>query len=319
MLYPFLLTPVLKTPLWSGRRLIKDYGKAESEKIGESWELSARPDAAVTVKNGPLAGTSLYTVFEKFSRELIGDAPLPNGGFPLLVKLIDAALPLSVQVHPDGALAKRLGEEGGKTELWYILDAEKDAAIYYGLRDGISEKEAAAALQGEGFDAVLRRIPVQRGEVYFLPAGLPHAIGEGVLLAEVQENSDVTYRLYDYGRRDEAGKLRPLHVEKGTLALRTYSDREIEELRFASGKTPRDGDTLLAATPYFRAELLSLLGEATLPRRNYLRHLLCLEGKATLREGDTQLSFQKGDSILLPAALGNTHLEGEGTILLSSL
>lgn len=318
-LYPLKLAPVLKTPLWSGARLARDYGKVGALQIGESWELTVREGDCSLIENGAYRGSSLAALLSDFKEDLLGRTPLVNGRFPLLIKLIDAALPLSVQVHPDDALAALLENDSGKTELWHILAADKDAYILYGLKEGVSLEKAALALQGEDFAQVMRRIPVSPGETYFIPAGLPHAIGEGVLLAEVQQSSDLTYRLYDYGRKDKNGQARPLHIEKGVRALRAFNTDKIEALRFEKGKTAHFGGELLANTPYFYAELLSVKEELSLPSAPYMRHLLCIEGELTLWCEKEAYSVKQGESILLPASLSEILLTGEGRLLLSAL
>ncbi len=317
--YPLKLSPVIKTPLWSGERLAKEYGKNGADKIGESWELTVREDDCSLIENGIYRGRSLASLLADFQTEILGKTPLKNGRFPLLVKLIDAALPLSVQVHPNDALAALLENDSGKTELWHIVEADDDAYILYGLQENVSLKDAALALQGADFARVLRRVSVSKGESYFIPAGLPHAIGPGVLLAEVQQNSDLTYRLYDYNRKDKNGLPRPLHIEKGVKALRSLSESEIEALRFQQGREGAEGGEALANTPFFQAERLALSGKRDLQKRDYLRHLLCLDGTLTLESGEETLALKKGDSVLLPACLDTAVLSGEAVLLISSL
>lgn len=305
-LYPLKLRPVLRSPIWSGDRLSREWKKGEG-KIGESWELCVRGREVSEVENGRHAGESLDMLIARYGKLITGSGR-PTEEFPLLVKLIDAADDLSVQIHPDDAYAARVEGDSGKSEMWYIVDADEGARIACGLARNVGREELEKALSEGRICELLNYVRVKRGECYYIPAGLPHAIGRGVLVAEVQQNCDLTYRLCDYGRGRE------LHVEKALDVIRYFTEDEIDSLRFSRRKTDLEG--LLADCEYFRAaaqkggEKVAFCGE--------MRHLLCLEGKGELVcEGD-RYPLEKGDSYLLPASLTTAELCGEITVLVCS-
>lgn len=263
---PFLfrLCPAIKDIIWGGTRLSRDFCKApEITRIAETWELSLHPDGLCTIAEGEHAGKPL--------RDLI------EGDFPTLIKLIDAESDLSIQVHP------------AKTEMWIILDCEEGAQLVYGLNRPFDEGEVRAALERGEAESLLRYVPVHRGDVFFIPSGLVHAIGKGILIAEIQQNSNVTYRVYDYGRL-QGGKPRELHIEQALAVIRDFNEEQIQAIRFSTH--PRSGEEELAACPYFNTFRLEIEGNRTLPQRNSWQCLLCTEGEGTIdgmhmRAGDT--------------------------------
>lgn len=317
---PLKLTSVCKSPIWGGERLKCAWGKeSDAPTIGESWELTVRPDAVCTVENGHFRGQALSAVLAARKTELLGalaDAPV----FPILVKLIDAAQPLSVQVHPNDAYAKRVEGDRGKTELWYILEADEDAEILYGLAEGVTAKDFANGVQAGNVEALLRHQRVRAGQVYFIPSGMPHAIGKGILLAEVQQNCDLTYRVYDYNRTDANGNPRELHLQKALEVIRPFTEKEVDDIRFARGKATESSqaETLLADCPYFGVARM-VLTASSLPvaQDGRMRHLLCIAGEGLLCYAGGSLPFAKGDSILLPADLRAVTARGTGEVLLS--
>ena len=317
-LYPFKLKGVTKSPIWGGVRLLQNWNKtSDCDTVGESWELTVRAGDMCRIVNGAYAGEPLDRLIARERDAMMGATTMPNGTFPLLVKLIDAADRLSVQVHPSDAYAARVENDRGKTELWYVVEADPGAEIVYGLLDGVSTADYARAVQNGDFESLLKRQPICAGEAYFIPSGLVHAIGKGILIAEIQQNCDRTYRVYDYDRRDKNGNTRELHVQKALDVIRPFSAEEIEAIRYARlcGKTPSDG--LLADCEYFRVEKMTLDGKRTLIPTNRMRHLLCLDGDVTLVcEGESE-RVCKGDSVLLPAALPAVTLDGTGELLLS--
>ena len=319
-LYPLFLSGVTKSPIWGGTRLPREWNKCAPDggTVGESWELTVRKKEMSIVQNGILSGTSVGTLLQDFPNELMGKSTVTNNEFPLLIKFIDAADRLSVQVHPDDAYAARIENDRGKTEMWYIVDAAENAEIICGLADGIDNAAFCAALQKGELMSALKTQKVRAGETYFIPAGLPHAIGKDVLIAEIQQNCDLTYRVYDYERRDANGSLRELHINKACDVIRPFSDNEIDTMRYSRG-LPASRDAVLADCEYFRVEKLDLHENThTLQKNSYLRHLLCVDGEGTI-ECDTQsYPFHRGDSILLPASLETVTLIGTATILIST-
>lgn len=318
--YPLFLSGVTKSPIWGGTRLPLEWNKCSpaSSTVGESWELTVRQKEMSAVKNGALAGKTVAELLHDSPAELMGKSMTTGGEFPLLIKLIDAADRLSVQVHPDDAYAARVENDRGKTEMWYIVDADEDAEIICGLIDGIDNAAFASALQRGELMSVLKTQKVRAGETYFIPAGLPHAIGKGILIAEIQQNCDLTYRVYDYDRRQADGSLRELHIDKACDVIRPFTEAEIDAVRYSRG-FPASREVVLADCDYFRVEKLDLEENAYMLSQNgYLRHLLCIDGSGIVYCDGVSYPFCRGDSILLPACLHDLPLSGNGTLLITS-
>lgn len=318
--YPLKLSYIPKTALWGGTRLKEAYGKPyDGEKLAETWELSCRGKENCMIENGACAGLTLAEYFGDYGEGAIGTAHT-GGRFPLLIKFIDARDKLSVQVHPDDAYAALHENDPGKTEMWYIVEADEGAELIYGLADGVDAGAFSRAVKEGRIGEAVKRVPVKAGETYFIPSGMLHAIGAGILVAEIQQNSDLTYRVYDYDRRDKNGDLRPLHTEKALAVTRPYTEEEIAAVRYARSPLPEErAASLLADCPYFRVERLGEGKHAlSVCRRSFL-HLLCTDGEGTLSYGKEEYPVVKGDSYFLPAGLGEVILEGNGTYLLTSL
>lgn len=319
-LYPFFLSGVTKSPIWGGTRLPREWNKCAPDggTVGESWELTVRKKEMSIIQNGALAGTPVGELLSDFPNELMGNSSLTNGEFPLLIKFIDADDRLSVQVHPDDSYAARVENDRGKTEVWYIVDADEDAEIICGLVDGIDNAAFCDALRKGELMSVLKVQKVRAGETYFIPAGLPHAIGKGILIAEIQQNCDLTYRVYDYDRRQADGSLRELHIDKACDVIRPFDANEIDAIRY-SRELPASRDTILADCDYFRVEKLALSKDThTLFQNGYLRHLLVIDGEGTIECDGVSYPFRRGNSILLPASLDHLTLTGDGTVLIST-
>ena len=319
-LYPFFLSGVIKSPIWGGTRLPCEWNKCTPDggTVGESWELTVRKKEMSVIQNGTLAGVTVGELLRDNSSALMGKSTLPNGEFPLLVKFIDAADRLSVQVHPDDAYAARVENDRGKTEMWYIVDADEDAEIICGLADGFDNAAFRDALKNGELMSALKTQKVRKGETYFIPAGLPHAIGKGILITEIQQNCDLTYRVYDYDRRGADGSLRELHIDKACDVIRPFDDAEIDAIRYSRG-IPASRQDVLADCDYFRVEKLDLCKSTqTLSQNGHLRHLLCIAGDGQIECDGTSYPFFRGDSILLPACLENITLMGSGTVLIST-
>lgn len=296
--YPLKLSPAFKEIIWGGDRLKKDFGKVcNFEKLAESWELTCRYDGMNVIENGEYVGMTLG--------DYLGDEAK---GFPLLIKLIDACDRLSIQVHPDDAYAKEKEGEYGKTEMWYIVDADPGAKLVYGLKDYDKETFAAAAKDGT-LEKYLNFVEVHKGDVFFIPSGCVHAIGAGILIAEIQQSSNVTYRVYDYNRIGKDGKLRPLHVDKALDVIVDYTPDQIDKIRFENGRT----EGSLANCKYFKVDRLT--GEQDLTADDSFLHILCLDG-----EGDIGgYPMKKGDSYYLPKGLGSVHVSGNAEIITSRI
>ena len=315
-LYPLRLSHICKTPIWSGSRLISEWAKTSpSDVLGESWELSVREGDVSRVENGALCGKDLFELIDEYGDALTGGFGAAD--FPLLVKLIDAADDLSVQVHPDDEYAARVENDRGKTEIWYILDADEGARIVCGLREGVTPEELSAALRSGDPSGVLNYIPVRAGECYFIPAGLAHAIGKGVLIAEVQQNCDLTYRLYDYGRLGKDGRPRELHVEKGLEVLKIFDDVQIDAIRYSHAGAQRRADSLADCEYFSLCRLVATESGAPLPFDRSMRHLLCIDGEGELICGGEVYPVSRGASYLIPACLENLTLRGSAVALVS--
>lgn len=219
-MFPLLLAPSIKDYLWGGRRLADEFGYPCKEKAAEAWVLSCHKEGPSIVRGGPLDGRPLPQVLEEWGPAALGERAAAFPYFPLLIKLIDARDRLSIQVHPDDAYALRTEGEYGKTEMWYVLDCKPGARLIYGLDTGLTREQFREHIEKGTVTEVCNFVPVHKGDVFFIEAGTLHAIGEGILIAEVQQNSNTTYRVSDYGRLGADGRPRPLHVDKAVEVTR---------------------------------------------------------------------------------------------------
>lgn len=320
-MYPLKLKAPLKDYLWGGTRLKEEYGKeTELPKVAESWELSCHPDGTSVILNGEARGLLLSDYLAGQGKEILGKKAEQFSFFPMLIKLIDAADSLSVQVHPDNEYALRVESEYGKTEMWYIVDCEEGASLIYGFDHEISKEEFAKRIEENTLLDVARQVPVHQGDVFFIEAGTLHAIGKGILIAEIQQNSNTTYRVYDYGRIGADGKPRELHIEK---AVEVTSLKPVKRETKPQGlPEKRQGytDTLLASCDYFTVHRLEIDYCAQLMAGDQsFQSLLVLDGELELDYGFDSLPLLKGDSVFIPADLGEYELTGSGLVLLSSL
>ena len=302
------LKPACKNNLWGGNKLREFYHKESADDIiAETWELSAHKNGPSTVANGPDAGMSFPDFIEKHGKRILGTEAASYADFPILIKLIDACDKLSIQVHPNNEQARAMEGQYGKTEMWVILEAEPDAFLYYGFKQEITKEEFRRRIEDGTLTEVLNQVFVHPGEVYFIPAGTLHAIGKGIVIAEIQQSSDVTYRIFDYMRRGKDGKLRELHVDKAV------------EVTNCVPPTPYEAtDGHLVTCPYFtvdRAEApyLGFCGPESFV------HVLVTDGEGELRSGDEVLSVRKGDSVFIPASGGHFSLSGTAKALISRL
>ena len=317
--YPILLRPVSKEIIWGGSKLKNDYGKsAPFDKIAESWELTVRPDENSVIANGKYAGMTLGQYISADRARILGTNGVKYDRFPLLIKFIDAADKLSIQVHPDDAYGLANEGELGKTEMWYIMDCEPGACLVYGLKEGCTTEEfAAAATQGRT-EEMLNFVPVKKGDVYFIPAGQVHAIGAGILIAEIQQNSNVTYRVYDYNRPGADGKPRELHTAKAIDVVKLRSEAEIDAIRFAQPK-PQGNYEVLASCDYFTTRKYVTDSDNVAVfhahKTSFLSLLILDAEDAVLDNGHEQLPLRKGDSYFLPAGSGEYIITGKSEFL----
>lgn len=308
---PLKLKPITKCIIWGGERLAREYGKGEpGEKIAESWELTDRADGVNLIDGGTFDRMPLSDYLASHKEEVY---PGWDGErFPLLIKLIDAEADLSIQVHPDDEYALAHTTDLGKTEMWYIVDAAPDAKIIYGLKEHYTEAQLRAAIENGTLEELMHYVPVSRGETYFIPSGMVHAICHGILIAEIQQNSNITYRVYDYNRRGADGKLRELHVDDALAVI-----GKIEDPGAVKAETdPERG--MIARCRYFTVSHITK-AHAFAVKEESFAHLLCLDGDASLSWDGGSVKITKGDSFFLPAGLGNVRLSDGAELLISTL
>ena len=309
----FKLRPSCKDYLWGGHRLVEEYGKEyEGEILAETWELSCHPDGPSTIVNGAYAGKTLEEYIEEAGKEVLGKNCRRFRDFPILIKFIDAKQNLSIQVHPDNRYALKNEGQYGKTEMWYVMDAGKDAFLYYGFKKEISKEEFARRIQEDTLLEVLNAVPVQKGDVLFIESGTIHAIGEDILIAEIQQNSNVTYRVYDYGRVGKDGKKRDLHIEKALAVTNRVP------LIKSKSSYPHVADC-----DYFTVDKLNLDGQMMRRMEGYVSEesfvsILILDGEGTVSCGD-EVTYKKGDSLFLPAGSGTYVIEGNCDALITTI
>lgn len=308
-LYPLKFDPILTERIWGGKILSQKYNKANIPgNLGESWELSGQEKADSEVINGFLSENTLTELIETYMGELVGDKIYDHYGldFPLLFKLIDAKDKLSIQVHPNDEVAVERHQCFGKTEMWYVLEAEPGAELIIGFAKDSNRDEYLDALDDERVEELLDRVPVKAGDVFFIPAGLVHAIGKGVVIAEIQQSSDITYRIYDYNRKDSNGNGRELHTEQAleVINFKTYKESKIQYVE------KQNEVITLVDCEYFTTNLLQFNHSF---QRDYttldsFKVLMCLEGSFTLETEDNITDVEKGDTILIPAVIDQIYM-----------
>lgn len=312
---PITFKPYFKSVIWGGNKICDYKGISRTmQNIGESWEISAVPGHVSVVEGGAYSGQTLAELIERFGAQLLGDRVFDRyeGKFPLLVKLIDANDNLSVQVHPDDKLAKLRHDSLGKTEMWYIISADNDAKIYSGLSEQITPEIYEEKVADGTFSNVLASHDSRPGDVFFLPAGRVHAIGAGNLLAEIQESSDITYRIFDYNRTDAAGNTRELHtgLAKDAIDYMVYPDYKSE--------TPATNvaDAEIVSCQHFKVRRIIVSDTSDLEfDKDSFTVIMCISGTATVKFQSGKLTLSSGHTILLPAALNHITVEGNATLI----
>jgi mannose-6-phosphate isomerase len=314
--YPLRFQPIYKERIWGGdMRSIRPDAPGAPRRIGESWEISDRAEENSVVSNGPLAGTTLGELIARHPQSILGPAGAPRQRFPLLVKFIRTGEKCSLQVHPPDDYARREHPgESGKTEMWYILDADPQASLLIGFQRPQTLAEVRRAIEENRLENLVRHTPVRQGEAFFLPAGRIHGIGEGILLAEIQDNSDLTYRVYDYGRQDAQGRPRDLHLEQA-LAVMKFSDTS--DGRIAPVKTQTGSAVVwpLVTDSHFRCEHTSYTQAQAGPIHQGFQVLLVTEGAGRLTSAKSSELLTRGTVLLLPAGFSGWALEPESAPL----
>jgi mannose-6-phosphate isomerase len=312
MLYPLTFKPIFKERVWGGRNLERLYNKELPPEvpIGESWEISDRPGDASVIANGPLAGKDLRWLMDHHSEELFGSPKPPGTPFPLLVKILDAQDKLSLQVHPPATVAASLGGEP-KTEMWYIADATPEADLFAGLKRGVTRSEFERKIQDGTVADSFHRVPVQKGDVMFLPSGRVHAIGAGNVIFEIQQNSDTTYRVFDWNRVGLDGKPRELHVPQ-SLASIDFNDFEPRLIKSVYSQNAVIKVRYLVDDPLFRIDVCQVKrGQRFHIRSDGAQILGLLRGRLEITHGEMKLTLTPGQFVLLPASLGRVTLTAE--------
>ena len=313
---PLRLKPCLRSYLWGGTRLREEYHKTGEGVIAESWELSVRADGQTYIDSGERCGESLADVLRA---DPVGMAGTRCGvaPFPLLIKLIDAQKDLSVQVHPSDASACREKGEQGKTEMWYVVDCEPESTLFLGFSRAVTPDELRQRAQDGTICEVLNRVSVCPGDVFFVRPGTVHAIGAGILIAEIQQNSDTTFRVYDYNRLGADGKPRQLHLERAIEVMNCAPAQGAADTLLPC---PPDGVQEVLTCEYFRVRRAEVKRRIDLSTEGgSFTHLMCVRGGGDILCGGRNYPVRQGDSYFLPAALGEYAVEGDCSLLLSGV
>ena len=315
-LYPLKFKPILKDKIWGGTKLAKQFNKSSnSNQLGESWEISTVPGDVSEVVNGKLKSQNLQDLLELYKGDLIGDKNYKRFGnnFPLLIKFIDAKQDLSIQLHPDDDLAKERHNSFGKTEMWYVMQADKGANLIVGFNQKMDDKTYLKHLEEKTLTKILNFDNVKAGDTYFIEAGRVHAIGAGVLLAEIQQTSDITYRVYDWDRVDDEGNERELHNDIAIDAFK-FDLKDDFRVDYKKEKNLSNG---MVSCPFFTTNYIEL--DSNLDKENLHDSFLiymCVDGEVEVVTEDTKEVISKGETILLPAAVKDFKLNSENAKLL---
>tara|TARA_R110002074_G_scaffold378515_1_gene556350 strand:+ start:1089 stop:2060 length:972 start_codon:yes stop_codon:yes gene_type:complete len=316
LLYPLQLQPILKDKIWGGEKLNQYFNKESGSKIlGESWEISTVPEDVSIVSHGSLKGKSLQEILETYKSDLLGVKNYKRFGnnFPLLIKFIDAKQDLSIQLHPNDALAKKRHNSFGKTEMWYVMQADEDANLIVGFNQKIDKETYLKHLQDKSLTKILNFDKVKEGDTYFIEAGRVHAIGAGVLLAEIQQTSDVTYRVYDWDRVDADGNERELH---NNIAIDAFNFNLKNDFK-VDYKKKKNASNELVSCPFFITNFIEI--DMKLKKENTKDSFiiyLCVDGEVEVSTVNSNVTISKGETILIPAAIKTYNLKADYAKLL---
>ena len=322
MLYPIKFKPRIKERIWGGKVILEKRGKAASrlpkDKLyGESWDLSSVKGDISVVANGMLKGNNLEEIIEVYMGELVGEKHFERFGleFPLLIKYLDCNDKLSVQVHPDDSLAEERHQSYGKTEAWYVADCKEGAAIYLGFKDlTITREEYIAAVSESRLADLLNRVEVKKGDVFYIPAGTVHALGAGIQVVEVQQTSDVTYRIYDWDRVDASGKGRELHTALAVDAIDFEADADLLHKQY---NLQRGGEAKVIDSPYFTMVMQDVASKRVIDRSMLDSFIIyiCLSGSVRLTANGAEESLAMGELVLIPAEVDEIYFEGDAQLM----
>ncbi len=313
-MYPLFFHPIFKDRIWGGTKLKTFLNKDIPTNItGESWELSTVPGDVSIVKNGIFKDKNLNELIEQYPEEILGKKIYQQFGkqFPLLFKFIDAREDLSIQLHPNDALAQKRHNSFGKTEMWYVLQADEGARLVVGFKKKSSEEEFLKHLSDKTLPTILNEIPVKKGDVFFLETGTIHAIGGGIMLAEIQQTSDVTYRVYDWDRVDAQGNSRELHLDLSLDAM-NYNETPCKK----DYATQPNTSNMMAMCPYFTTNFINLTDSYTIENKeDSFRVFQTLSGSCKIRVNDIEFEAKQGDTFLIPAQILHFELQGIAELL----
>ena len=300
-MYPMKLIPPTKDYIWGGEKLKTEYNiTSASSRLAEAWILSVHPDGESVIENGKFSGKTLSGILSE-NKNFLGENS--EGNLPIMFKFIDAKKDLSIQVHPDDDYAKKYEGDNGKTEAWFILDCDDDAEIIFGFNKTLSKEEFINAIEEENLESFANRVKVKKGDCFLIEAGTLHAICKGIVIGEVQQSSNVTYRVYDYGRTDDNGNKRELHIQKAIDVTRL----EKCEKTSAGGKV---------SCKYFESEMIEIQGEykSVADEKSFVS-IVCTEEYGTIETNNTITEIKKGDSIFIPASFGEFKIKGNLTVI----
>jgi mannose-6-phosphate isomerase len=315
--YPLKFRPILKERLWGGTKLKEVLGKPiESDITGESWELSTVKGDISVIANGSLEGKSLQDLIESNGEELLGKSVVERFGkeFPILIKFIDAKQDLSIQLHPNDELAKERHDSFGKTEMWYIMDADPKAELIVGFNKDVTKEEYAESIDNDTLLDLLNYEQVKEGDTFFINTGKIHAIGAGVMLAEIQQTSDVTYRVFDFNRKDKEGNLRELHTE---LALDAVDYKKKDDFKVSYSQDLNKVSEMVDC-PYFKTNFIQLTEnlELDITKRDSFTIFMCVDGEVVIKTSEGEVLIKNGETALLPAITKKISLQSKGAKLL---
>ena len=316
----FKLKPAFKDYLWGGTKLKNEYGKnSDLNIVAETWELSTHPDGLTIIENGEYKGETLLSYIQKNGKNVLGSkCPLEND-IPILIKFIDAKDNLSIQVHPDNDYALKNENDFGKTEMWYIVEAEENAKLIYGFNKDLTKEEFEKAIKENTLSEFINEINIKTGDTFFIEPGTMHAIGKGTLIAEIQQRSNVTYRIYDFGRLGADGKPRELHIKKA-LDVTNLKKSEKTTVEYSFEKNEDAQIANLAKCVYFNVNLLKLNGKINMnANEESFNSILVLNGDCEIFSENEKLSLKKGDSAFIPANFGKYTISGNSHIILTTL
>lgn len=312
--YPLTFNPILKDRIWGGTKIKELLNKEiSSPTTGESWEIATVSGDVSIVKKGALQGKSLNELLQSYPQEILGTKVYAQYGnqFPLLFKFLDAHQDLSIQLHPNDELAKKRHNSFGKAEMWYVMQADTEAEIIVGFKQKSSPEEYLQHLESKTLTSILQKIKVKQGDVFFLETGTIHAIGAGIVIAEIQQTSDITYRVYDWDRVDANGKARELHID---LALEAINYNKVQAQKEYSKNTNTANE--IVTCPYFTTNYIPLDGNMKfLGDKTTFKVIMCTDGEFDLGYDTHKETFKKGDTVLLPAILNEYNLTGKASLL----